>query len=166
MSHLFRGVLAALPLAAVLLAALLLAALLLPSACSRPKPPEGNVPAEPLTAEPAVADGGVSATPPEPTSPLGEAAEGAAAPVVQTLFVRERRSDCEGEGTRKCLQVRENESGEWRNLYASIEGFAYEEAHAYELRVEVTAVPHPQADGTSLRYRLLEVVSKRKVAMP
>ena len=92
--------------------------------------------------------------------------EGAAAPVVQTLFVRERRSDCEGEGTRKCLQVREAESAEWRNLYASIEGFAYEEAHAYELRVEVTQIPHPQADGTSLRYRLLEVVSKRKVALP
>jgi hypothetical protein len=80
--------------------------------------------------------------------------------------VRERRADCQGEGERKCLQVREVESGEWRNFYANIEGFDYEEGNAYEVRVEVTEVPRPPADASSLRYRLLEVISKRKVTPP
>jgi len=64
----------------------------------------------------------------------------------------------------KCLQVRESQNGPWRNLYANIEGFDYEESYAYELRVEVTRVPSPAADAPSLRYKLLQVVDKRKVA--
>ena len=63
----------------------------------------------------------------------------------------------------KCLQVRDSENGEWRNFYGSIAGFEHEGTYAYELRVEVTSVPSPAADAPSLRYRLLEVVSRRKV---
>lgn len=63
----------------------------------------------------------------------------------------------------KCLQVRESPDAPWRNFFGRIEGFEYEEGNAYELRVEVTPVPSPPADAPNQRYRLIEIVSKRKV---
>jgi hypothetical protein len=145
------------------LAGLLLAGL----ACHGAQPPESTVPAAPPQAAPSqVPPSGVSApvspvpvvaapdNPPPATSPD--------APVIQTLFVRDQRVACQGEVPMQCLQVRNSEAEEWRNFYASIEGFNYEDAHAYELRVEVTRLPNPPMDASSLRYRLLEIVTKRK----
>jgi hypothetical protein len=142
-----------------------LSALIAVAACSTPKPPEGNVPEAPAPSAPD-SEAPAPSPPATGTGATGEAGSQGAEPVVQTLFVRERLADCQGEGERKCLQVREVESGEWRNFYASIEGFDYEEGNAYEIRVEVTEVPRPPADASSLRYRLLEMISKRKVITP
>jgi hypothetical protein len=103
-------------------------------------------------------------------SAAGSAAQGSgdagAMGVTKTLFVREMRADCEGEGPMKCLQVRESESDPWTLFYSRIDGFDYEEGYAYELRVEVLPDPRPPADGSSRRYRLVEVVSKHKVDAP
>jgi hypothetical protein len=82
--------------------------------------------------------------------------------VVETLYVRDTLADCQAEGVRQCLQVRSSEQEDWRNFFGSIEGFQYQPSFAYELRVEVSPVPNAPADAPSLRYRLLEVVSKRK----
>ncbi len=136
-----------------------LSALIALAACSTPKAPEGNLPEAPAQSAPDPAA-------PDPAAGTASMPGAPAEPVVQTLFVRERRTDCQGEGERKCLQVREVESGEWRNFYANIEGFDYEEGNAYEVRVEVTEVPRPPADASSLRYRLLEIISKRKAIPP
>ncbi len=114
-------------------------------------------------AEPAPVIVETSGAPTTPAPPPSTAAPTASdASVVETLFVREGLVDCQGEGAQKCMQVRGSESEEWRSFYASIEGFVHEPSHAYELRVEVTRVPNAPADAPSLRYRLLEVVSKRK----
>lgn len=138
-----------------------LALVVLVVACSRPKPPAGEEPTAPSSPSPEA---------PPSTAPASEPVLGAAggvgapsdAPVVETLFVRETLADCQAEGVRQCLQVRSSEREDWRNFFASIEGFEYQPAHAYELRVEVSPVPNAPADAPSLRYRLLEVVSKRK----
>jgi hypothetical protein len=94
-----------------------------------------------------------------------DAAPPAAKPRVEqkTLFVREVLADCEGESPRKCMQTRSTESEDWTYFYDSIEGFEYEASYRYELKVEVTTEPNPPADGSSLRFRLLEVVSKKKI---
>ena len=63
----------------------------------------------------------------------------------------------------KCLMIRDAESAPWTLFYSGIEGFTHEEGHAYELVVSVERVT-PSADGSALRYRLVEVVSKRKVS--
>jgi hypothetical protein len=80
----------------------------------------------------------------------------------KTLFVAEALVDCEGEGPMKCMRVRASEAEDWTLFYDSIEGFDYQEGQRYQLRVEVRDVANPPADGSSLRYRLLEVVSKTK----
>ncbi len=81
---------------------------------------------------------------------------------VRTLFVNAERVECEGgAGPQKCLQTRAKESDPWEFFYGGIEGFTFEPGHLYELRVEVSTVAAPPADGSSLRYRLLEIVSKK-----
>ena len=77
--------------------------------------------------------------------------------------MREQLADCQGEAPRKCLQVREREADHWRNFDATIEGFTHEPSYAYELRVEVTSIANPPMDASALKYRLVEVVSKRRV---
>ena len=154
-----------------------LALLALSAACSSPKPPAGeepavsSSPADPAPASPEppspapAAD--PAATPPQATPAAGEPASAASeAPVVETLFVRETVADCQAEGTQQCLQVRSSEQEDWRNFFGAIEGFQYEPSYAYELRVAVSPVPNAPADAPSLRYRLLEVVSKRKPIKP
>ncbi|MET0411565.1 MAG: DUF4377 domain-containing protein [Polyangiaceae bacterium] len=134
-----------------------LSTLLLTFACSSSKPPESSSPeTEPAPAEPALAS--TAADEPPPPASATEAAK------VETLFVRDQRATCEAEGPRECLQVRNTESEAWRNLFASIEGFEYEPGNSYELRVEVTAIANPPADAASLKYKLKEVVSKKKAS--
>lgn len=96
----------------------------------------------------------------EPTATAQPTATTSAGPQasVKTLFVSETLVDCEGEGPRKCMQVRESESAPWELFYDAIEGFTHEEGNTYELRVAVTR------EGPRLRYELLEMVKKRPVA--
>lgn len=84
----------------------------------------------------------------------------------KTIFVREERVDCEGEGPMLCMQVREAESEEWTLFYGRIEGFSYEEGYAYELRVNTEEVKAPPADRPSRKVRLVEIVSKTKASKP
>jgi heat shock protein HslJ len=63
----------------------------------------------------------------------------------------------------KCMQVRRSPDEPYRNFYNQISGFEFERGYEYELLVEVTEVPNPPADGSSLRYALKEMVRKDKV---
>lgn len=103
----------------------------------------------------------------EPATPVASAtAAPTAAPStepsfpVKTMFVAPEVVDCEGEGPRTCLRVRASADDEWELFYDTIEGFAHEPGHAYELRVEVRPVGKPAADASSLEYKLVEIVSK------
>lgn len=129
--------------------------------CSGSKPteppaavPVSEPPAEQAGAEPATA-----------AAPGDEAHNGKTAvlAIMTTLFVAEAEVDCQGEAPQKCLQVRESESEPYRNLYSRIEGFDYEPSYVYELRVAATPVANAPADASAVHYRLIEVVSKRKV---
>lgn len=106
------------------------------------------------------------APPPEPPEPALLSSSDAGQRETQTLFVREVRADCEGEGPRKCLQVRASETDDWTLFYSSIEGFTYEEGTKYELRVAVEPLPNAPADSSSRRYVLVEIVSQEKVPSP
>jgi hypothetical protein len=102
-----------------------------------------------------------TAKPPDATT-TPDASAGEAA-TTKTLYIREMRADCEGEGPRKCLQVRESENGEWTLFYAPIKGFKYEEGTKYAIKVSVEKVLKPMADASSLSYTLVEIVSQQKV---
>jgi hypothetical protein len=141
------------------------------AACSSPKPPAGEAPAvasTDLAREPAAAAPNPEARPAADAPQASDGAAGAPAsapsdaPVVETLFVRDTLADCQAEGARQCLQVRSSEQEDWRNFFGAIEGFQHEPSYSYELRVAVSPVANAPADAPALRYRLLEVVAKRK----
>lgn len=82
----------------------------------------------------------------------------------KTLFVGPQLVDCVGVVPQQCLQVREDPTGEYQFFYSNIEGFTFEPGYEYELLVRVEQVENPPADGSSLRYTLVEIVNKTPVA--
>jgi hypothetical protein len=136
---------------------------LLGAGCGHQPTTTGPTPPAAPSAAPAPSAAAATASVPNPSASAVTTAEPAAATRGDTLFVREKRADCMGEGPMKCLQVRATETAEWTLLYQGIEGFTYEEGNAYELRVARKPNPKAPADGSSLRYQLVEVVSKRKI---
>lgn len=82
----------------------------------------------------------------------------------KTLYVGPELVDCTGVAPQQCMQVRETPDGEWLLFYDQIEGFTYEPGFEYELVVSVQQVPNPPADASSLKYTLVEEVSKTPAA--
>lgn len=78
----------------------------------------------------------------------------------QTLFVGPELVECTGVAPQMCMQVKDTPDGEYRLFYDQIEGFIFEEGYEYELRVRVEPVENAPADASSLRYTLVEEVSK------
>jgi hypothetical protein len=131
------------------------------AACSKQKPPESPAPEAAAADAGAAGVLGAAAAPPLSPDPAPPAPSDSSA---ETLFVRGPLADCQGEGQRKCLAVRNTESEPWRNLFAPIEGFTHDPAFDYQLRVEVTRIENAPADAPSLRYRLVQLVSKTPAA--
>jgi len=77
-------------------------------------------------------------------------------PKGEIVTVGPNKVDCIGEGPRKCLIINGERS------YNSINGFEYEEGYSYILEVNITRVENPPADGSSLRYDLIKVISKER----
>ncbi len=123
--------------------------------CSKPQGPQ----------PPPAASVQASAAPTVSTAAPDTSAAPATAPKskVETLFVHEKLAECQGEGPMQCMQVRKSEGEEWTFFYQSIEGFTHEPGHRYELKVEISSVDNPPADGSTLRHKLIEVVSKQKI---
>jgi hypothetical protein len=67
--------------------------------------------------------------------------------------------DCHGFIEQQCLRVSIGPGGPWILFYEQIEGFTFEPGFEYTLRVERQAIP-PVLDGSSFRWRLLDVLRK------
>ncbi|MFN2145924.1 MAG: DUF4377 domain-containing protein [Anaerolineales bacterium] len=75
-------------------------------------------------------------------------------------------ADCEGgAGPQKCMRVKFEDGTDWQYFYDQIEGFDYQPGYEYTLMVEKVDLADPPADGSSIRYVLVEEVSKREVLM-
>lgn len=68
--------------------------------------------------------------------------------------------DCSGVGRQKCMLVKKADSSDWEYFYSQIEGFNYEEGFEYVIEVEEQEVENPPADASSIRYILVNEVSK------
>ncbi|CAD7813059.1 hypothetical protein CHRY9390_02602 [Chryseobacterium aquaeductus] len=78
------------------------------------------------------------------------------------FIVASQTVDCTGVAPMKCLQIKEKESDSWGNLYSNIEGFIYEPGFEYVLKLKTEKITNPPADGSSIRYSLVQQVSKTK----
>ena len=61
-----------------------------------------------------------------------------------------------------CLLVKEGDTEGCSLFYSTIEGFNYEPGLEYNVKVEKTAIENPPVDGSSIRYKLIKVISKEK----
>ncbi len=81
------------------------------------------------------------------------------------MMVNSYTVDCIGEMEGTCLLVQEGDmigTGNWEYFYFvdSIEGFKYETGFIYALEVKKTEIENPPADGSSVRYELVRIISK------
>lgn len=84
------------------------------------------------------------------------------------MIVNSYTVDCVGEMEGTCLLVQEGDimgTEDWEYFYYvdSIDGFTYESGYIYELLVKKTPIENPPMDGSSIRYELVKVISKKKV---
>jgi len=79
-----------------------------------------------------------------------------------TVYVGPYQVDCVGVAPQKCLLVKEKPGDDWTMHYDPIQGFDYEPGYDYELRILEEKVENPPADASSLRWTLVEVVSKTR----
>jgi heat shock protein HslJ len=80
----------------------------------------------------------------------------------KTYYVADHLADCVGVAPQKCMLIREKQTDPWSNFYGTIEGFTYEEGFEYLIKVKETKIKNPPADGSSLKYTLIEILRKRK----
>ena len=80
----------------------------------------------------------------------------------KTIYVGPRQVDCVGVAPQKCLLVKENPDDDWTMHYDRIEGFDFEPGYEYELRIVEEKVENPPADASSIRWTLVEEVSKTR----
>ncbi|MGY5149848.1 MAG: DUF4377 domain-containing protein [Candidatus Nitrosopumilus sp. bin_68KS] len=78
----------------------------------------------------------------------------------KTFFISPILVDCVGVAPQKCMQIREDETSDWQNFYDSIEGFTFEQGHAYKILVKITDIENPPADSSSKRYHLIDILEK------
>lgn len=81
---------------------------------------------------------------------------------IRTVYVDSQLVDCQGVGPQTCMLFKENLTDEWTYFYDRITGFTYESGFKYILKVAITTVPNPPADGSSLAYSLVEIIAKEK----
>lgn len=83
---------------------------------------------------------------------------------IKTIFVGSERVECVGVAPQECYLVRESQDEEYSFFYDEIEGFSFEPGFEYELRVEAIEVEDPPADASSIRWVLVEEVSRTAVS--
>lgn len=81
---------------------------------------------------------------------------------VKVLYIASKLDDCVGAASKKCMMVKEEEDAPWELMYQDIEGFNYEEGYEYKIEVRREEVSNPAADAPSIRYVLLNQISKEK----
>lgn len=82
------------------------------------------------------------------------------------IYIADHLVNCEGVAPQKCMLIKEKIVDDWTTFYDQIEGFDYEEGYEYLLNVKIKKIKNPPADGSSLKYTLIEVFEKKKTEKP
>lgn len=90
---------------------------------------------------------------------INSSEQASAAEGTTRLWIGPDLVDCIGEAEQKCMQVADSEDGEYLNFFDQIEGFTFVEGTSYVVDVVIEEVADPPADGSSLKYTLVEIVS-------
>jgi len=86
----------------------------------------------------------------------------------KTIVISSETKPCsDGVKQKDCLQVKwTKDQTDWELFNNEIEGFTYEKGNEYELVVSEEKVKNSSADTSSIKYKLVKEVSKKKVNTP
>lgn len=79
------------------------------------------------------------------------------------LWVAADTIECDAVGPQTCLQISRSSNGAIEMFYSPIERFRHVTGTRYVIDVEVTEIVDPPADGSSLSYRLIEIIETQTV---
>ncbi|HEY9256760.1 META domain-containing protein [Chitinophaga sp.] len=82
----------------------------------------------------------------------------------QVIYVKESKEPCTGVAPMECLQIKGVNDTDWSNLYTNINGFKYTPGYRYKLKVKITSIKNPPADGSSIKYTLTKVLEKKRIS--
>ncbi len=81
----------------------------------------------------------------------------------KTLWIAPTTQKCVGEIEKQCMQVKRSKNQtNWELFYDNIEGFNYKKGYEYLVVVLETKVNNPPADASSIKYKLIKIISKKK----
>lgn len=80
---------------------------------------------------------------------------------VRVVTIAPQTVACTGVGPMNCLQAKFIWPKEWGNLYFGIKGFDFVSGYTYRLLVLENRIANPVADGSSIEYSLIKILSKR-----
>jgi hypothetical protein len=80
---------------------------------------------------------------------------------LRVLYVGPDRIDCVGVGPQLCYQINDVPEAPYTHYYDEIEGFDHRKGFEYVLQIEVLTVENPAADASSIRYRLVQELSRK-----
>lgn len=79
----------------------------------------------------------------------------------KTLSILSQKVICEGLSQRLCLSASgQNDLAAFLPFYEDIRGFTYQWGHNYTLKVKVTDIENPPADGSDMQYSLVSIDSE------
>lgn len=76
------------------------------------------------------------------------------------MYINNHEESCVGVAPQKCLLIKFNTVDDWQYFYNTIEGFEYESGYFYKLKIKKQSIENPPADGSSLKYILVEIIEK------
>ena len=82
----------------------------------------------------------------------------------KTIFINHFKMECTLQSAQMCMQSRDSEEAQWEHFYEDIAGFDYEWGYTYRLKVEVENINSSEANASSKKYTLLQVLEKTKVS--
>ncbi|MEO0042093.1 MAG: hypothetical protein RL329_1541 [Bacteroidota bacterium] len=85
-------------------------------------------------------------------------------PKTEIWHIKHHKTIAQGESAQWCYLVRKSETADWTFFYAPIEKLDYEWGHHYIVKIKQTQIKKPAADGSSIRFEVVQIVSDKPVA--
>jgi hypothetical protein len=82
----------------------------------------------------------------------------------ETWQIKHHKTIAQGESAQWCYLVRKSETGDWQFFYAPLEKLDYKWGHDYVVQVKQTKIANPPADGSSIRFEVVSVISDKAIA--
>ena len=82
---------------------------------------------------------------------------------VEKITIASEKTIGYGVAPMECYLVKVGDDKDWSLFYSPIEGFNYENGYEYVIKVKKEKIDNPPADGSSIKYTLVKVISKKKL---